>query len=306
MTTGPSPSDERICEMLERRARASGTDGLLEAIVSEAAVTRQASRGSLPERLTERASVFASVAAALVIVVGLVTLRPSLLGPAAPGPTSGDSPGPAATVVPSASPAIQQVVANGIDGPPLAGGRWQTSAFEPPLRFTVPDGLWTAGVDLPRQFWLRGHFPGAPAEEFDALTLVTIQNVYVDPCTDGTARSEAWGIDRQPAELLDWLETNMETELGERRPVTILGFEGLEVEFTASDFSHCAMGFMPITDNGRLSPFGTPPAGQLVRYAVLDFAGATVIVGTWTDDPARRDTVWEAADAVLDSMEIVS
>jgi hypothetical protein len=257
-------------------------------------------------RLTGWSSELIRVAAALAIVVaGLVSLGPVLFGPAGPGPSPAITPPPSATPELPPSPAIRQVVANGIDGEPLTGGRWQTSAFEPTVRFSVPDGLWTAGVDLPRQFWLRGHFPGAPPDEFDAVTLVTVQNVYVNPCADGTARSEAWPMGRQPAELLDWLETNMETDLGERRPVTILAHEGLEVEFTAADFSHCAMGFMPITDNGRLSPFGTPPAGQRVRYAVLDFGGATVIAGTWTDDLARRDMVWEAADAVLASMEIV-
>ena len=109
----------------------------------------------------------------------------------------------------------------------------------------------------------------------------------------------------EPAELLDWLESNLGEGLGDRTPVTVLGSEGLAVEFTMPDMTHCAIGFMPITDNGRLSPFGTGPAGQPMRYAVIELDGATVLVATWTDDPARRDTVWAAADEVLASMEIV-
>ena len=283
MTSIP-PTDERIAALLERRAASATTGGLLDEIVAE--VERMPITPA-PTSMVPWSAVVMAAAVLLAVALGLPRLG------------VGDDP----TASPSPAEA-RPVVASGIDGPPLPAGRWRSTAYEPAVEFTVPAGIWTAGVDIPRQLWLRAHLPGAPVDEFDALTVLTVTNVYVDPCERGAEETQSW-TDPNPDALLDWIEANTGQDLGPRRTVTVVGHRAVEVEFTARDPSECLDEFVPITDNGRLSPFSTSPAGQRVRYAVTTVDGFAVLIGTWTDDPARWGQVRAAADEVLASMEFV-
>lgn len=290
-------TDDLARTYLQRLAASAATEALLADIMQDVRRTKQAPRLRwLPGGWTPTNAL---AVAAIPLVVTLVVLG-SIAFRAGPSDPAGN-----ASPSPSSTPTIGTIVSGGIEAPALPAGRWQTAAFEPTVRFTVPADLWAAGVDIPRQLWLRAYLPGAPESDFDAMTLLNIQNLYVDPCALGAARTEAWDPARGPAGFLDWLETAMASDLGPRTPVTMLGGSGLQVEYTQPDMAHCTGGFMPITDNGRSSPFGTPPAGVVMRFAILDLDGATILVGTWTSDPDRRDALWAAADAVLASLEIV-
>jgi hypothetical protein len=309
MTTSNATTESLIREMLERRASRGEVGGLLSRVVREAAETpqRRSQRGAILTRPAPRTAslTFASLVVA-VAVVAVIALRPAILGPgASPTPTA-TQPGPSATAAggPSPTPQIRTITAVGVFGPPLEAGTWRSASYEPTVRFTVPADTWAAGVDIPRQLWLQGYLPGAREDDIEAVTLLTVQNVYVEPCLRGPVQTEPWDPTLGPEGFLDWLETETGSTMGPRTPITVLGEEGLEVEFTGPDVSHCADGFLAITDNGRSSPFGTSPEGVRTRYAVITLLGQTVLVGTWTTDPARRDAVWEAADAVIDSIVI--
>jgi hypothetical protein len=186
----------------------------------------------------------------------------------------------------------------------MPAGRYVSSRFQPTLSVTLPDRLWAAVIDAERQILLRARLPGVRASENDSMTLVTITNIYEDACTQGTInRSVPWTS--SPTAFLDWLETEMTVDFGPRTTRTILGRPAIEVDFIAPDLAHCRGGFLAITDAGPVNPFGSSPAGQPTRYAVFELDGQTVLVSTWTTDPARRDAVWAAADAVLESLVLV-
>lgn len=290
MTTQPVPIDDLIRELLERRAAAARPDGLLDEIVRSAASTPQVRRRSAWSIWTAPTSLssLAGVAAIIIALVGSVVVAPRFLGPGAT-PTLGVYP---------------TIIAAGLDAPTLPAGRYLTVQFEPQLSFAVPDELWAPGIDVHRQLGLRAHTPDSAEFEVDALTLVTISNVYLDPCTRGAAEIEAWDPSRGPAGFLDWFEAASNTDVGPRVPVRILDANGLEVEFKAPDLTRCARGFMPITDTDLAPPFSAEEPGVIVRYSVITLRGQTVLVGTFTTDVARRDAVWAAADAVLESIEI--
>jgi hypothetical protein len=290
MTTQRMPIDDLIRELLERRATAARPDGLLDEIVRTAALTPQVRRRGgwsfwvPPTSLSS----LVGVAAIVIALVGAVVVAPRFLGPGA-------------TPTPDAYPTI---VAAGLGASTLPAGRYLTVHFEPQLSFAVPEGLWAPGIDVQRQLGLRAHTPASADFEVDALTLVTISNVYRDPCTRGAAEIEAWDPSRGPAGFLDWFEAASNTELGPRVPVRILNSDGLEVEFKAPDLTYCARGEMPITDTGLTLPFSAEEPGVIARYSVITLRNQTVLVGTFTTDVARRDAVWAAADAVLESIEI--
>ena len=290
MTKQHAPIDDLIRELLERRAAAAQPDGLLDEIVRTAASTPQFPRGGAWSFWTPPTSLsaLAGVAAIVIAIVGVVIAAPRFLGPGATGS-------------PDLLPAI---AAAGINAPTLPAGRYRTVGFEPQLTFEVPDHLWAPGFDVARQVWLRAHLPGVADSSFDEFTLVTIVNVYVDACARGTAETVAWDPSSGPDAFLDWLEDQLGVGLGPRMAVTLLGSDGVSVEFRASDTSECAGGYLALTDTGQPVPFTVFSAGTTVRYAVITLRGQTVLVATATTGPPRRDAVWAAADAVLESIEI--
>lgn len=309
MTAQIPTTDMLIHEMLERRASRGQVAGLLSRIVREAEQTPQRGgglRGAIQVRSVARTGSLAFVTVAVAVaILTVIVFRPVLDEPGAT-PTPIPSPaGPSPTVLtPSPTPGIRTISAVGPFGPPLEGGTWRSASYEPTVRFTVPADTWAAGVDIPRQLWLQGYLPGAAGDEIEAVNLLTVQNVYVEPCAQGAVQTEPWDPALGPAGFLDWIEAEGDFDMGPRTPLTVLGQEGLGVEFIGPDLSACEGGFLAITDNGRSEPYGSPPEGVLTRYAAITLLGQTVLVGTWTTDPARRDIVWEAADAVLASIVI--
>ena len=290
MTTQHAPIDDLIRELLERRAAAAQPDGLLDEIVRTTASTPQLPRLGAWSFWTPPTSLssLAGIAAIVVALIGAVVVAPRFIGPGASN-TQGLYPA---------------IAAGGQDAPTLPAGRYLTAAFDPRLSFAVPDHLWAPGADVRRLLWLRARFPGTADFAFDGLTLVTITNVYDDPCTRGPAEILAWDPSSGPDGFVDWLEQHLGGDLGPRMPVTLIGAPGVQVEFIAKDMTYCSQGRVAITDIGAAAPFVNNEPGTTVRYAVIALRDQIVLVETSAAGGAGRDAVWAAADAVLESIEI--
>ena len=294
-------TDDLIRAMLERRASGVPVGRLVHDVARQIESVPQR-RVNQPRgfRWFGQLALAASIGA--IVVLGAVLLRPATTP--APGVGASPSPAPSSVLTPAAS--VRTIVDVGLDGPVMDGGVWQTLVFGLPFRFTVEDALWVPGADLPRQFYLRARLPDAPRDEFDALTLVALQNVYVDPCQRGdVGGTRLWDPSGGPQAFFDWLDENSPVDFGTPRPATVLGRPGLELEFTMPDLSECAVGFLPITDVGRPTSFSTGFPGQLTRYGVTTVNGQTVLVVTWTDDPTRWEAVKAEADEVLATIEFL-
>jgi hypothetical protein len=289
MTTQHAPIDDLIRELLERRAAAAQPYGLLDEIVRSAASTPQVRGRRAWSFWTPPTSLssLAGIAAIVVTLIGAVAVAPRFFGPAA-----------------SAPGLYPTIAAAGPDTATLPAGRYLTAAFDPRLSFAVPDHLWAPGADVRRLLWLRARFPGTPDFAFDGLVLVTITNVYDDPCTRGPAQSLAWDPSSGPDGFVDWLEQHLGGDLGPRTPVTILGAPGVQVAFISRDMTYCSQGRVAITDIGAAAPFVANEPGVTVRYAVIALRDQIVLVETSAAGGAGRDAVWAAADAVLESIEI--
>ena len=289
MTSQRPPIDDLIRELLEQRAAAGSTDGLLENILRD--VSAEADRLRRPSLAPARwRAVPVYLAALLVVFVGALVIVPRIPGPATPA-----SPSPA--------PSIGVLRPGGIAIDP---GRYRTRVFEPPLEFTIADTGWGTIVELRRQLWLYHLFDVALPDELSHFSLVAITNVYADSCTENLSRNEPWPSTSGPAEFLDWVEANLGVELGPRTPVTIAGSSGLQVEFVAPALPACTSLFVPLSDVGLelgwQEPFAFNPAGTVTRYAVLRLSERLVLIETRTSNPARRDALWAAADEIIRSI----
>jgi len=306
-------SDERdplvdlLREVVDDRVQAARPGSLLGEVVEQARATPQRRHGWWPfGRLTWAGALAPS---ALVVVIAVVAVTGLISRPTGPGASPG-SPGPTSSTPPASG--VRVLASPGIDAVPLAGGQWQTALLTPPLRFEVPDGTWSAAIDAPRQLLLRAHLPGgSPDPEYDALTVVTIESIYINTCARPASNLVAWDPGQGPADFLNWVEDTLTVlngppvSLGPRSSVTILGAEGLEVEFTSPDLSRCAGNALFITDTGAGVPFRTPLTGAPTRYAVINLDGRPVLIATVAHSIQERNAVWAAADEVIRSLERV-
>jgi hypothetical protein len=214
------------------------------------------------------------------------------------------------TVGLSRSPAIRDlpVGASGAPVSALAAARYQTAAFNPTMAFDVPDGTWTATADLPAEVQLRLLRPDAPNEDNGSLTVLRLDNVTAGgPC--GYDGSTSWPAGaRQPPAFISWLQDRLPHGLDAARPVTVLGHEALEVDFTAETAlrQECDFGLLLSSTGTSESPryAEIPVDGRRVRLvAVADSGELFVLIteGGWTN---RYDEAIQKADAVIDTIAL--
>jgi len=250
-----------------------------------------------------------SSAAAVTLAVLLLA---NLFGPgrgpgsvpsqASPSPTTPPA-GPSLTLGPS----LGTLSAGGLDAPALAAGSWQTLAFEPRLTFTVPPGLWSPGLDLPQQLFLRAHLPGAPADEVDAVTIVRLNRVFSDPCGRGEAGPvRAWTEPPGGGAFFDWLARESPLELGPVGTVDVLGRPARQIELLMPEgaFASCADGRLPIAEvsGGPSEVLSLPQVGQRFRLAALELDGGTYLGLTFAT-PSRWGALVAATDQLLGTFE---
>lgn len=288
MTSQRPPIDDLIRELLEQRAAAGSTDGLLEDILRD--VSAEADRHRRPSLVPARwraAPVY--LAALLIVFVGALVIIPRIPDVATP-PS------------PSPPPSIGVLRPGGVAIDP---GRYRTRVFEPPLAFTVADPGWETIVELRRQLWLHHRFDGALPDEMSDFSFVAIANVYANSCTENLSLNEAWPSTSGPAEFLDWIEANLSVDLGPRTQIMVAGTPALEVEFVAPALPACSSVSVPLSDVGLelgwQLPLAFNPAGTVTRYAVLRLSERLVLIETRTSNAARRDALWAAADEIIRS-----
>jgi hypothetical protein len=301
MTEQNALSDAQIRRLLEQRARRADMTGLL------AEITGQIS-GEPQHRTTIRASALGWVAglataAVLLLAVGALLFR-GPTGPSGPPASTSPSPTPSPEASGSARPG-QPLAPAGLDAPPLDAGTWSTVAFDPGITFTVPADRWSSGLDLPQQVYLRAHLPGAPADEFDAWTIVRLKDVYTDPCgLGGAGATEPWtdGADT----FFTWLQEQSPVDLGTPIDATVLGRPAkvIELEVPPDAFAECADGYLPIAtvEAGPSGQVAIPRIGQRFRMAAVDDGGRTLLVLTF-GAPERWDALVAATDQVLATLE---
>jgi len=291
MTVRLRLQDGDIRAMLVARAQRAAFPGLLADVIREVQTNPMRRSSIVPRSLVApfAATLAAGIVIALVALVALV--RAPQVGPP-PSPTPSHAASPAATAT--------AMLGVGLDGAPMPAGRYHTVFFQPPFEFDVLANRWIGAQDIPRQLLLRAAPPQGQSG-VDALTIVHLENVYVDPCAKGIdGGTQPWSGDATA--FFDWLATNAPVSFGTPQPTTQFGLPAVRLEVAQPDLSSsCSLGYMPITDVGR--PFTTGLPGQPTRYVAVDVGGQTLLVTIWATDPARWDEVRSAADEVLDTVE---
>ena len=302
MTEQRALTDDQIRRLLEHRAQRADATGLVESIAAEIAGHQQQT-SRFDARLVGWA--LGAAAAAVLVVAGAAYL---MRGPTGPGelpifPTPPPSATPSAPG--SAGASARPLAPAGLDAPPLEAGNWSTVAFDPGITFTVPADRWSSGLDLPQQVYLRAHLPDASADEFNAWTVVRLQDVFTDPCGLGSAGDTAPWADGTDA-FFTWLQEQSPVDLGRPLDTTVLGRPAKQIELAIPPdaFSECADGYLPFgtIEGGPSGEIALPRIGQRFRMAAVDDDGRTLLVLTF-GSPDRWDALVAATDQVLATLE---
>lgn len=292
--------DARIREFLASRTPQVHAGDLLDEIGRRSASVGQvaASRSARPART----SVAMALALIVVLAVGIGLLRPAgILGP---GASANPTVRPSATLGPS--PSVQVIRPNAsLGAPALGSGMWRPSTLAPPITFTVPGRVWVAAADDPREFTLTTFFASPPTS--GALRFAWLSSVYADPCQKGQASSLRPWIDQTPEAFIVWLRSVSPVDPGAPTPISIGGYAGLEVTFTAPPRTDLAcpgapdhvLTLGPNGGSGLVTAVGLPIDDNRVRVAAVSVNGATFLAITFTDDPVRFDVIATAADPVI-------
>jgi len=182
----------------------------------------------------------------------------------------------------------------------------ETLAFKPTIRFTVPAGIWRPGLDLDQQLFLRAELPGMPADEIDAMPIVRLVNVFVEPCTQGEAAARPWDEPPGGEAFMRWLGQQTDVDLGPVGTLTAFGRPAQQVVATLplDAFSDCAEGFLPIGEvfGGPSGIIALPRQGQRFRLTAFDLAGSTYLFLTF-GAPERWDELVVATDQLVGTLE---
>ena len=244
---------------------------------------------------------FVAAVVVLAVVVQAVVLNAPQAGPAAsPVATQPPPAGSPSNPIPTPTPTAIPMAAVGLEGSPMPNGRYRTVFFQPGFEFSIAADRWVSSQDLPRQWFLRGLRDTSTGPGNDALTIVHIENLYVDPCAKGTdGGTQPWT--GNAAAFMDWLTSTLPTSPGDPTETTFFGLPALQLDLVQAELPECVLGYLPITDVGR--PFTTVLPGAPIRYTAVDVDGQTLLAATWATDPAGWPEVRAAADEVLGTIE---
>ncbi len=304
MTDRDKVTDARIRAYLASRTAQVHAGDLLDEIGRRSASVGQvaASRSARPART----SLAMALALIVVLAVGIGLLRP--MGILGPGASPAPSVRPGGILGPS--PSIQMIHPSATLGAPALGaGMWRPSTLAPPITFMVPGGVWVPAMDTPRELSLTAFL--ARSATAGALSFAWLPSVYTDPCQKGEAGPLRSWVGETPAAFIAWLKSVSPVDPGSPRPVSVGGYSGLEVTFTAPARTDLACAGAPdhaltLGPNGGseigATAVGLPIDNDRVRVAAVVVNGTTFLAITSTADPIQFDVVATAADAVIASL----
>lgn len=296
-------------------------DRLRQAIRSEVAQTPQ-ERGSaiFGTGTFARRLFFAAptrLVAGLVVVLAIGIIVGSLVtgGGRVPAPaaTPSSSP-PRSSPSPSAPPSPVPSPVPTLEGTLLPPGSSVTSAFVPPLRFTVPEG-WVKSDDRPYGLrisppgagWLRLGNGGLPPVEFDGIG--GYSRPLAGPPDGGTA--PVAGVGSTAKDLATWLSTRPQLTSTKPIKVTLAGRTAYQLDFSLSAAAGglCGMpcvNLLNSSDEGSASyQFGIEGPWK-VRAILLDAPDGTTVMITLEDvDGNGFEQEVRAAQPILDSIQFV-
>jgi len=164
----------------------------------------------------------------------------------------------------------------------MAAGTYRTTAFEPPLQFTVGDGWRAAFADDSDEIALD--------HEGMAIFLAMTRVSQVVDQSSGSA------VD-VPDDLIGWLTGHYALDTSEPRSVEIAGISGEMVDACVTgDREMFAYG----TGNMRVT------SGDRVRYYVLPLDGPDLTIVIATTSETGLDAALEAVQPIMDSLEIAN
>lgn len=248
---------------------------------------------------TRLLAVTGAIFVSVLLVGGVILFRPAGTGVGSQ-PTA--SPGPSA----APSPTIG-IGAMGID---LTAGRWTFPDFPPALTFTVSSRTWTVFWTKNAEIYLgtalAGDEAGVGADQ-NLLSFQSIENVVKQPCTKdpftATTAVDPWSppSGTGPEAFISWLKTSTPLPIGTSTPVTVAGYRGLSVEYSApvGSLASCGLSGVKISDPGSYRGGGGFAIGETnARFIVLDVHGKTVVIVTYAG-PAGLTALNAAADPLL-------
>ena len=170
---------------------------------------------------------------------------------------------------------------------PMSIGTYTTSEFRPSVTFDIADQGWIANRDGPDIFGLiRGAAPRG------SVQFLRVREVIPNACIAGGDGASAGPVPIDPLAALEGLE---HLTLQDRKPTTVGGYQGNQVDVTVSEGALAACGGLvgadvPIFRAGD-EVWGATP-GERFRLITLDVGGevVTIVLSTdWTETPSVQE-----------------
>ena len=169
---------------------------------------------------------------------------------------------------------------------PLSIGTYTTGEFDPSVSFDIADQGWIANRDAPDIFGvIRDSAPRG------SVQFLRVREVVPNACIAGDDASPG-PVVADPLAVLEGLEY---LALQDRRPVTVGGHEGTQVDVTVSEAALAACGGLvgsdvPIFRAGDETWGATP--GERFRLVTVDVGDevVTIVLSTdWTETPSVQE-----------------
>ena len=216
-----------------------------------------------------------AIAAVAIAVVVLLTFPQLVGGPAASGP-------PASLVDEGCARRRHRS-----SWDPCRSARHVTGEFRPSFSFDIADQGWIANRDAPDIFGvIRDSAPRG------SVQFLRVREVVPNACIAGDDDASAGPVVADPLAALEGLE---HLTLQDRRPVTVGGYEGTQVDVIVADSALAACGGLvgadvPIFRAGD-EVWGASP-GERFRLVTVDVGDevVTIVLSTdWTETPSVQE-----------------
>jgi hypothetical protein len=238
-------------------------------------------RGSRPTIVAMRNVVMAVVTAVVLVGCSGAAASPSAVAPTAVAPSSPSAVAPSAVApTPSSSSAIAPDGAGRIHAGPLEPGVYASTAFDPPLRFTLGDG------------W-RALFPDEDSElalEHEAGSFLGFDRIkeVVDPTAGGAVDA--------PDDLVAWLLEHPGLDSAAGPSVELGGLSAISVDARTGD-AEVEIFAYPL-GNWRMPP------RHASRFYVVPMDGLDLVVVVLAPI-ANIDAAIERVEPIIESVELL-